>query len=81
MRQLVEFLRCIRRRRTTNEYYHLSFFAKLHNAEMTPLESILGVDLEETENKFDTESEAALEKRALQLLHERRQMALITNGR
>jgi hypothetical protein len=75
MRQLVEFLKHIHRRNTKKEYYRMAFFAKLHKAEIAPLDEVLGVTSESTRSEFDDYTNKELEERALALLRERRAMA------
>jgi len=67
MKQLVHLLEKIRVRKTKQEYYHLGFHAKLHGAEMPPLE--LGLS-EEEESAFDPKTDKILEDRAQQILKE-----------
>lgn len=67
------FLEKIQLRNTTRQYYKMKFQASLHQAEISPLEDILGVP-SEGETHFDADTDAAFEKRALQLLEERRKM-------
>lgn len=50
----------------------MHFFAKLHNAEIKPLEEILGVSLDE--DPFDPEIEKQLEKRAKKILAQKKAM-------
>lgn len=72
MRQLVSFVDKINRRSITKEYNRMHFFAKLHNAEIKPLEEILGVSLDE--DPFDPEIEKQLEKRAKKILAQKKAM-------
>lgn len=54
------------------EYHRNSFHAKLHGAEMSPLEDILGVSSEE-DSAFDPETDAKLERMALENLERDRE--------
>lgn len=72
MRQLVSFVQAIHKRNTVKEYYRSAFLAKLHRAEIKPLEEILGVALEE--NPFDEKTDAELERRALKILEQKKAM-------
>lgn len=74
MRQLASFLEKIRIRTTTEEYYRMKFMADLKGAQITPLDAILGIPLDE-ESMFDSKTDTELEKRALQMLEERRAMS------
>lgn len=50
----------------------MAFFAKLHRAEIAPLSDILGVSSEES--GLDPEVQSQLDRRAQQLLAEKRAM-------
>lgn len=77
MRQLVAFLETIRIRSTKKEYYRMSFFAKLHKAEIASLDTILGVASEDEAPQFTEEEDKAMEDRALALLEERKKAASV----
>lgn len=51
----------------------MAFHAKLHRAEIAPIEEILGVALEQ-ESSFDERSDKQMDERAEKLLAERRAM-------
>lgn len=77
MRQLVALVRAIHVRNTKKEYYRSKFMASLHRAEIPSLNEVLGVQSEEEEtSNFDKETDAFLERRAFEMLKEKR-----TNGR
>ncbi len=73
MRQLIAFANAAKRRRITESYYDWNFHAKLQGAEMASLDSVLGVDLGNTE--FTPEVDKALENQAQKLLREKKAMA------
>lgn len=77
MRQVVAFIEKIRIRSTTREYYRMSFFAKLHKAEIASLDEILGVASEDEASQFTEEHDKAMEARALALLEERKKAASV----
>lgn len=72
MRQVWAFLEKIRVRKTTEEYYHLAFFAKLHRAEMASLEEVLQVG--SNESAFDSKTDDYLEQHAKKLLEKKKAM-------
>ena len=55
----------------------MSFFAKLHKAEIASLDEILGVASEDEEAQFTEEHDKAMEARALALLEERKKAASV----
>lgn len=73
MRQLVAFAKAIRVRNTVTEWQRMAFLAKLHKCEIQPLEEILGVPLGQMQ-RFDSKTDEILEKRARQLLAEKRML-------
>lgn len=75
MRQVVAFLKCINIRKVTEEYYTLSFHAKLHKAEIAPLSEILSVASEETPTPFDEKTDAEMDVIAKRLLETRKALA------
>jgi hypothetical protein len=76
MRQVTAFMRALHKRNTTKEYYHLAFFAKLNNAEMPSLDSILQVSSEE-DTPFTSEQDKIMEARAMKILEENKRMSSI----
>lgn len=72
MRQLVNFMDKIHVRNTKKEYYRSAFLAKLHRAEIVPLEEILGVSFEE--KAFDEKTDTDMERYALAQLAQKKAM-------
>lgn len=70
MRQLVGLAKVMNIRITTSMHTEFAFHASLHKAEIPPLSEILGVDSNEGP-QFDQKTDAALERRALEVLKER----------
>jgi hypothetical protein len=74
MRQLHSFLNAIHKRITTRQWVQMSFHAQLAGAEIKSLDDVLGVSSEETSSAFDPKTDAALERRALQMLEEQKRL-------
>lgn len=71
MRQLLHLLDKIRVRNTTEAYYRDAFLAKLHHAEIAPLEQILGVSSSQGQ-PFDPQVDKAMDEHAQKLLREKK---------
>lgn len=71
MRQLVALAAAIHVRNTKKEYYRSKFLATLNNAEILPLDEVLGVQSDNDESAFDSKTDAQLERLALKKLEER----------
>lgn len=71
MRQIVNLRQNIERRKVINRYPLFQFYASIHGAIIRPLEEILNPGSEP--KAFDENTDAILEKRALELLAKQRE--------